>query len=136
MPRGDGSGPQGLGRMSGRAAGYCAGYGMPGYMSAAPGFGVGARPGRGRGAGAWGRGGGHGWRNMFFATGLTGVERAAMGWRGPGWGLGGAAVPPAMTKEQQAENLKAQAKLLEEQLDLVRKRIDELATPDKARNEE
>jgi hypothetical protein len=33
MPRGDGSGPAGMGPMTGRAAGYCAGYGMPGYMN-------------------------------------------------------------------------------------------------------
>ncbi|MGI6097596.1 MAG: DUF5320 domain-containing protein, partial [Dethiobacteria bacterium] len=26
MPRGDGSGPAGMGPMTGRAAGYCAGY--------------------------------------------------------------------------------------------------------------
>ena len=26
MPRGDGTGPRGLGPMTGRAAGYCAGY--------------------------------------------------------------------------------------------------------------
>jgi hypothetical protein len=33
MPRGDGTGPGGMGPMTGRAAGYCAGYGMPGYMN-------------------------------------------------------------------------------------------------------
>ena len=33
MPRGKGTGPAGLGPMTGRAAGYCAGYSMPGYMN-------------------------------------------------------------------------------------------------------
>jgi len=33
MPRGDGTGPAGMGPMTGRAAGYCAGYGMPGYVN-------------------------------------------------------------------------------------------------------
>ena len=33
MPRGDGTGPAGMGPMTGRAAGYCAGYNMPGYMN-------------------------------------------------------------------------------------------------------
>ena len=33
MPRGNGTGPMGLGPMTGRAAGYCAGYGVPGYMN-------------------------------------------------------------------------------------------------------
>jgi len=33
MPFGDGTGPAGLGPMTGRAAGFCAGYPMPGYMN-------------------------------------------------------------------------------------------------------
>ena len=44
MPFGDGTGPMGLGPMTGRAAGYCAGYGMPGFMNPIP------------GRGFWGRG--------------------------------------------------------------------------------
>ena len=32
MPRGDGTGPARLGPMTGRAAGFCAGYPVPGYM--------------------------------------------------------------------------------------------------------
>lgn len=39
MPRGDGTGPLGYGRMSGRGMGYCAGFGAPGYMFAYPGGG-------------------------------------------------------------------------------------------------
>jgi hypothetical protein len=46
MPRGDRTGPWGAGSMTGRAAGYCAGYPVPGYMNL------------GRG---WGRGFGRGW---------------------------------------------------------------------------
>ncbi|MGP8282600.1 MAG: DUF5320 domain-containing protein [Desulfomonilaceae bacterium] len=37
MPRGDGTGPQGLGSMTGRGTGYCGGSGTPGYANAAPG---------------------------------------------------------------------------------------------------
>ena len=33
MPRGDGTGPMGMGPMTGRAAGFCAGYSAPGFMS-------------------------------------------------------------------------------------------------------
>lgn len=33
MPRRDGTGPAGLGPMTGRAAGFCAGYPIPGYMN-------------------------------------------------------------------------------------------------------
>jgi uncharacterized protein DUF5320 len=31
MPGGDGTGPMGMGPMTGRAAGYCAGNGAPGF---------------------------------------------------------------------------------------------------------
>ena len=33
MPFGDGTGPAGLGPMTGRAAGFCAGFPVPGYMN-------------------------------------------------------------------------------------------------------
>lgn len=98
MPGGDGTGPMGMGPMSGRAAGYCAGYPVPGFAnpyggrwfrrSAAP-YGrslpAGApmvspyyAPFAGRGFGAgWGRGGwGMGWRRGWARAGLR---------RGRGW---------------------------------------------------
>ena len=69
MPRGDGTGPMGMGPMTGRGAGYCAGFGAPGYMNAGPGwsyrraFGPGTSfgYGRGRGRGVVGRGFGRRW---------------------------------------------------------------------------
>jgi hypothetical protein len=33
MPRGDGTGPAGMGPMTGRAAGFCADFPVPGYMN-------------------------------------------------------------------------------------------------------
>ena len=57
MPRGDRTGPWGTGPMTGRAAGYCAGYAVPGYMNPIGGYGGGRGRGRGRG---WGRGFGRG----------------------------------------------------------------------------
>jgi hypothetical protein len=33
MPAGNGTGPLGFGPITGRAAGYCAGYPVPGYMN-------------------------------------------------------------------------------------------------------
>jgi len=62
MPRGDRTGPWGLGPMTGRAAGYCAGYPVPGYMNPIPGYGRGWGRGFGRGRGrGFGRGFGRGW---------------------------------------------------------------------------
>ena len=57
MPRGDKTGPQGLGSKTGRAAGYCVGYPVPGYINPTRwygrGFGRGftRRGGRGFGGG-------------------------------------------------------------------------------------
>ncbi len=74
MPRGDGTGPRGLGAMSGRATGFCAGFSVPGYMNTVPGQGGGFGMGFGRGRGFGG--GGRGWRNRFFATGRPGWMRS------------------------------------------------------------
>jgi len=131
MPGGDGTGPGGMGPMTGRAAGYCAGYAVPGYASGGGGLGL---WGRGRG----GRGGrrGRGRRNQFHATGLTGWQRAAMGYPAFG-GVGSAAVPypgpiaPAMSGEQHLDALKGQAEYFEDALDGIRKRIDELEAKSK-----
>ena len=67
MPLGDGTGPVGLGPLTGRTAGFCAGYPVPGYMNVIPGqgfrtFGFGFF---GRGRGFFGRGRGKG-RGMGF----------------------------------------------------------------------
>ena len=45
MPGGDGTGPMGMGPMTGRGAGFCGGSGVPGFASRGPGLGF----GRGRG---------------------------------------------------------------------------------------
>lgn len=118
MPRGDGTGPMGMGPMTGRAAGFCAGYGMPGYMNYVPGRGLGMGYGRGfRGRGGFG-GGGRGWRHMFYATGLP-------GWMRFGWG--GVAPVAEPTPDAEKDFLKGQAEELQTQLDEVKKRLDELA---------
>ncbi|MEA3431353.1 MAG: DUF5320 domain-containing protein [candidate division WOR-3 bacterium] len=59
MPRGDRTGPAGLGPMTGRAAGYCAGYSVPGFMNPIPGGGY--WRGVGRGGIPWGGGRGRIW---------------------------------------------------------------------------
>ena len=129
MPRGDGTGPAGMGPMTGRAAGYCAGNGAPGFVN--PGYGR-SFCGWGRGRGG-GRGGGRGFRNQFYATGLTGWQRGAGDW--PAWGNPfapgmpyGAPTASAMNREQELGALKDQAGYLEETLGNLRKRIEELET--------
>lgn len=104
MPRGDRTGPLGAGPRTGRGAGWCAGYDRPGYANPVPRLGLG-----------WGcRGGGRGWRNMYYATGLP-------GWARPGYGF-----PPPPAPEQELSALKAQAGWLQNQLDAISKCIEEL----------
>jgi len=127
MPRGDGTGPAGLGPMTGRAAGYCAGYSVPGFMNPAGGRFY-SRAGLGLGAGR----GGRGYRNFYYATGLPGYVRYSMGL--PAWGNVGY-IPnvanPFFTAQnidpkQEAEVLKNQAEFLSQQLNNIQTRLNEL----------
>ncbi len=113
MPRGDRTGPGGLGPMTGRGAGCCAGYSAAGYVN----------PVYGRGAG------------FGFVRGPG---------RGPGRGLGRAAGASAggypfygdpypnpyasgeITPGREAEILKKQAEVLQDELDAVQRRVKEL----------
>ena len=64
MPRGDRTGPMGMGPMTGRGAGFCAGYSIPGSMNPVQGrCGTGFGRGRGRGYGM-GMGCRNGWTNQ------------------------------------------------------------------------
>jgi len=114
MPYGDGTGPMGRGPMTGRAAGYCAGYGLPGYASAIGGGGMGARMGWG---GGWGRG--WRWRNWYYGA----PDWAPLSYVPP-LGYAPYAMPP--TREQQAELLSTQAKALQQELDAINRRLEEL----------
>ena len=119
MPRGDGTGPAGLGPVTGRGAGYCVGNPVPGY----------ANPIGGRGYG-FGRGAGRGYRNRYYATGLTGWQRAGIGY--PMWNVHFPAVPYIQpyvpTREQEVDVLKGQSKYLEDELSGIQKRLKELET--------
>jgi hypothetical protein len=116
MPAGDGTGPMGMGPMTGRGAGYCGDYDAPGWANPVPGRGFGLGWGRG---GAWGgRGGrGAGWRhrNWYYATGVPGWVR---------FGYGPYAAAPI--REQETEFLRQQAEWLRQQLDAIGQRIEEL----------
>ena len=106
MPAGDGTGPLGMGPMTGRRAGICAGFGVPGY----------ANPG----AGFWcGGGRGRGFRNRYLATGVPGWA-----W----WPSVSGAVPAPVTAENEAEVLRQQAAALQRSLDAINQRLANLTT--------
>jgi hypothetical protein len=104
MPGGDRTGPVGMGPMTGRGAGFCAGSSIPGYTS----------PVGGRGFWGRGRGGGRGRCNWFHATGLPFWARVAQGFFG------------APSAEQQREALRQQSQRLQESLDAVNRRLEDL----------
>ncbi|MEA3506521.1 MAG: DUF5320 domain-containing protein [Elusimicrobiota bacterium] len=121
MPLGDRTGPAGAGPMTGRGAGYCAGYDVPGYANPIGGrgaFGRGLGWGLGRGMG---RGGGRGFRNRYYATGQPGWVRANYGVP-----VAPAAVPVSVTPQQEKEYLNQQTESLKEELSSIEKRLGEL----------
>ncbi len=124
MPRGDGTGPEGLGPMTGRALGHCTGHASPGFTKAG---GLGLARGRGRGIGRGlargfrgGRGGG------FRAPLRVPVERVHPVRRPPVITDAQRSYYDEYTEEDEIEDLKAYADQLEEELDLVEERLDEL----------
>jgi hypothetical protein len=117
MPYGNRMGPGGAGPRSGRAAGYCAGYGVPGYTNPAQGGGF--------GTGGWvGHGGGHGWRHWYYATGQPGWMRGGRG--GPGCWSWHEPFFSSPTREQEVEELKAQSEYFKDGLKAIEKRIEEI----------
>ena len=114
MPRGDKTGPTGAGPRTGRMKGFCMGFGIPGTFNR---FQDVASPWRGRG--------GQGRRNRFFNTGLTGWQRSA--WFGFGRGSRGFSTSDSdFAPGSQLETLKAQAQQLEEAMDGIKRRIQEM----------
>jgi len=116
MPGGDRTGPAGLGPMTGRALGYCAGYDSPGYMKG---------PGMGFGRG-WGRGGGFGYGRGFWYG------------RGRGWGYRApiyapvypsyqTGIIPTVTPENQLNLLKQEKEYLESQIDGMNNAIADIS---------
>ena len=113
MPGGDRTGPRGMGPATGRAAGYCADYSVPGYMNPGPGRGFGRGWGQGMG---WGRGG------RGFGRGMG---------RGPRWAYPYEEAPfsyypPELSAKDEAGMLKNQAEALKQALDNIQNRISVL----------
>lgn len=101
MPAGDGRGPVGSGPMTGRGAGFCAGYTAPGYANS-PGWGGYGCYGRGV------RGTGMGRRGRFNAAGV------------PFYGRGFQGSPYGGQYEYSAE---AELRMLKDQADSINERI-------------
>lgn len=121
MPRGDRTGPAGMGPMTGRAAGYCAGYSAPGFMNP-----IGFR-------GYSGRGGGRGWRHWYYATGVPGWARAGLSYPAQS-GFVGPNVPytaQGVTAEQELQGLKQEAEYFQNALGEIKKRIEQLEVESK-----
>ena len=116
MPGGDRTGPLGLGPRTGRAAGYCSGHPIPGYMNPGPTFGrgFGRGLGRGFGRGFWGRGRGfwgRGYRDPYY-------------WPQPN-------ICPQPSKDEEKAYLEEMIKDLEEEMKYMRNRIQELSKENK-----
>jgi hypothetical protein len=118
MPGGDRTGPAGGGPRTGRAAGYCAGYGSPGFAN----FWGGRGYGRGGGFG-FGGGFGRGWRHRFFAGGMFGRGWGRGPWFGPDFGPGYTADP---VYEDERASLRQEAEYLRSALDDINRRLDEI----------
>ncbi len=118
MPRGDRTGPAGMGPMTGRGAGYCAGYSVPGFANPIPGRGYGFGFGRGLGLGfRGGRGGG--WGRWGYPAPY------------PTYGYATPFTMPygtAPSKEQEIDALQEQAKYFEETLAEIKKRVSDLSS--------
>ena len=125
MPGGDRTGPLGAGPVTGRGAGFCAGYDVPGYMN--PSYGYGFR-GRGRGFGRGSRGGGYGWRNQYYATGIPGwARRYGYPYPAPYPVDPDVAVATKTVQADELAHLKEQARYFKRALDDIEKRINELS---------
>jgi len=113
MPGGDRTGPLGFGPMTGRAAGFCAGYPSPGYVTSPGGMGL----GRGRGGG---RGFGRGFRSGRFGA----FPYPAPPYVNPAPSYQGQDIPQADTVSGELSALRNQAEYLSRTLENIGKRIE------------
>ena len=105
MPRGDRTGPRGFGRLTGRRAGYCAGYDAPGYANPTDdGYGYGGR--------------GRGYRRRNFS--YRGPRRGFFAY--PGYGY----AEPYEPAIDEKEFLKREEEYLESELENIKKRLSNI----------
>ncbi|MBS3773031.1 MAG: DUF5320 domain-containing protein [Candidatus Thermoplasmatota archaeon] len=121
MPAGDKTGPEGRGPRTGRGLGYCAGYDTPGFTKGAP-----------RGGGGYGRGRGYG---RGFGRGRRWRYHPPMPYPEPYYHPGYQPAPyyppegtePAEQTETERTYLQDAIRHLEEELTVLRERIDQLS---------
>ncbi len=132
MPGGDKRGPLGQGPLTGRRAGYCAGYADPGFAN--QGFANQGFVNRGyanRGPGGY-RGGGGGGGRGFRGAGGGGGRRGFGGQGAMGYGPvppmpGPEFIPPPVADpKRDIEILREQAEYLQSSLESIRKQLDTL----------
>ena len=112
MPGGDRTGPVGRGPMTGRRAGFCAGYQVPGYENPSYGFGrgFGGGLGRGFGRGYLGRGRSSLWEYPYPDSYYNPMQ-----------------YPKTISKEEEKTYLEETIKNLEGEIKSIRKRIGEIS---------
>ena len=103
MPRGDRTGPDGMGPMTGRGLGYCAGYESPGFTKGVP-----------RGGAGYGRGYGFG-HTRGFGYGRGFYQNPYYGYHSYSY-----------SKEDEEQMLSDELKMIKEQANNIEKRLDEL----------
>ena len=116
MPRGDRSGPMGMGPKTGRGAGFCAGFDSPGYENPTPQYGMGRGDGGGGGRRRRQRGRGFGPR---FAGGPA-------NWAQPGTEQQAAPLPQTDDRDDEKQNLQDQAQSLQALLGAINERLERL----------
>jgi len=123
MPGGDRTGPGGMGPMTGRAAGYCTGNTVPGYMNPSGGRGMGFRRGFQGGGRGFGRGVGFGAYAPPVAPMAAPVAPVIPQ---PGYGV------PPYDEGMELDVLRQQAQAIEASLSGIQKRIETLEAQNSA----
>jgi hypothetical protein len=114
MPRRNGTGPMGMGPMTGRGEGYCVKVAIPGFINSLCGRGMGRGHGRGRGFGM-----GMAWRRGWAGAGSSSLR------------ISPNPCKPEIVPENEVEFLRNQAKYFSEALEGINKRIAEFETEKK-----
>ena len=116
MPHGDRTGPMGQGPRTGRGAGICNRYDVPGYANRGDQYPYGGRR-------YMSAGGGRGHRHWYYATGVPGQGRGG----GSSWfNRATPFVPPAISRNEELDLLRDEAGYFEEALEEIKQRISKL----------